>query len=88
MTWIRAVAETASYRRMYTLASEIAASDDATRDMRHAARRVVRALKPVIDLPIADAVALARARKRFAELAKVVANGSLALADMPRASRR
>lgn len=73
---------------MFTLASEIAASDDATRDMRHAARRVVRALKPVIDLPIADAVALARARKRFAELAKVVANGSLALADMPRASRR
>ncbi|SFB63375.1 hypothetical protein SAMN03159496_06224 [Rhizobium sp. NFR07] len=88
MTWIRAVAETASYRRMYTLASEIAASEGATREMRHAARRVVRALKPVIDLPIADAVTLARARKRFAELAKAVASFSPALADMPRASRR
>lgn len=88
MTWIRAVAEAASYRRMYTLASEIAASDSATREMRHAARRVVRALKPVIDMPIADAFTLARARKRFAELAKTLANVAPALAEMPKASRR
>jgi hypothetical protein len=88
MTWIRAIAEAASYRRMYTLASEIAASESATREMRHTARRVVRALKPVIDMPIADAVTLMRARKRFAELAKAVANCAPALADMPKTGRR
>jgi hypothetical protein len=87
MTWIKAVAETASYRRMYTLASEIAASDSATREMRHTARRVVRALKPVIDKPIADAIILTRARKRFAELAKTVANVAPALTETSDASR-
>jgi hypothetical protein len=72
MTWIRTIAETHSYRSMYALAAEIAGSDQASADVRRAARRVVRVLQDVIELPIADAFVLARARKRFAVLTKAL----------------
>ncbi len=66
--WIKAAAEAGSYRRMYFLAAEIAVGETASRESRAAARRVVRVLEDVVDRPIADALVLARARKRFAEL--------------------
>ncbi|MBW6419862.1 hypothetical protein KX729_00235 [Rhizobium sp. XQZ8] len=72
MTWIKAAAEAASYRRMYKLAAEIVGSDMARRDMRKAAKRVMRVLEEVIDLPIADALLLARARRRFSELSAIL----------------
>jgi hypothetical protein len=58
----------ASYRRMYLLAIEIAGSELASRDVRKAARRVIRILEDVVELPIADARLLARARQRFSDL--------------------
>ena len=69
MTWIKTANATTGYRQMYLLAMQIIDSGVASRDVRHAARRVVRALEGVIDKPIADASALANARRRFAELA-------------------
>jgi len=72
MRWIKAAAETASYRRMYLLAMEIVGSDLASRELRKAAKRVVRVLESVIELPIADANVLARARLRFSELVAVL----------------
>jgi hypothetical protein len=68
MTWIRAAATVASYRRMYRLAEEIAAHDGADKSVRRAARRILRCLEQVIDLPIAEGAKLARAVQRFREL--------------------
>ncbi|WP_172717143.1 hypothetical protein [Neorhizobium sp. T6_25] len=53
---------------MYILATEIVAAEAAPGDLKRAARRVSRALEDVVDKPIADALVLARARARFAEL--------------------
>ena len=72
MTWIKAAAEAVSYRRMYLLAAEIVGSELATGELRKAAKRVVRALEDVIELPIADASVLARARLRFSMLEAVL----------------
>ncbi|EUB95637.1 hypothetical protein PMI07_002125 [Rhizobium sp. CF080] len=68
MTWMTTAAEARSYRRMYILAAEILCSEAASRELKRAARRVVRVLENVVDKPIADALVLARARARFAEL--------------------
>ena len=72
MMWIKAAAEAASYRSMYQLAADIVGSDLAPRELRKAAKRVLRILENVIDLPIADAVLLARARRRFSVLVEVL----------------
>lgn len=53
---------------MYVLAAEILGSESASRELKRAARRVVRALEDVVDKPIAHSLVLARARARFAEL--------------------
>ncbi|CDZ59361.1 hypothetical protein [Neorhizobium galegae] len=53
---------------MYILAAEIVVSEAAPGELKRAARRVSRALEDVVDKPIADALVLARARARFAEL--------------------
>ncbi|WP_172724305.1 hypothetical protein [Neorhizobium tomejilense] len=53
---------------MYILATEIVSSETAPGELKRAARRVSRALEDVVDKPIADALVLARARARFAEL--------------------
>lgn len=53
---------------MYVLAAEIRSSAAASRELKRAARRVLRALEDVVDKPIAEALVLARARARFAEL--------------------
>lgn len=66
--WLEATLEARSHRRMYALALDICGSDAASPGVRKAARKVVRALEDVIDLPIADAKVLAKASKRFAKL--------------------
>jgi hypothetical protein len=68
MTWIRAAAAVASYRRMYELAGEIAGHDDAEKTVRRAARRVLRSLERIIDLPIVEGARLTRAVTRFREM--------------------
>ncbi len=73
MTWIRAAAAVASYRRMYELAGEIVAHDDAEKAVRRAARRILRSLENLIELPIADGAKLARAVLRFRELQQELA---------------
>ena len=75
MTWITAAADAMSYRSMYALAIEIEASEIAPDRVRRSARRVIRVLQEIIDLPIADARVLARARKRFGELSKALEAG-------------
>lgn len=67
--WLEASLEAHSHRRMFALAVEISGSDLASVELRKAARKVVRALEDVINLPIADAKVLAKASKRFAKLA-------------------
>lgn len=72
MTWTKAAADAISYRRMYFLAVEIMASETAEERVRRSARRLARVLEEVIDMPIADAHLLARARKRFGELVRAL----------------
>jgi hypothetical protein len=68
--WAKASEEAVSYRRMYALALEIEGSATASDELRSAARKVVRILADVIDLPIADARILGKARKKFRRLAE------------------
>lgn len=70
--WLQASKEAHSYRRIYALALDIASSDAASHRLRKAARSVVRSLDDVIDLVIADANVLARARKRFVKMTAVM----------------
>ena len=71
-TWKHALAEAHSFQRMYALAAEIVGNDLASRDMQRAADRVVRLLGDVIELPIADARILGKARKKFGKLAALL----------------
>ena len=66
--WLQIAAKVSSFRQMYRLAGEIADSDAATGAERRAAKRVVGALRDVIDAPIAEAAILAKARRRFCRL--------------------
>ncbi len=72
--WLEASKEAHSHRRMYALALDICGSDAAPPELRKAARKVVRALADVIELPIADAKVLAKASKKFAKLVVVLQN--------------
>lgn len=62
-----------SYRAKFILAMEIQKSDMSSREIRRAARRVVRALEAVIDLPIAGADVLRTAREHFGALTELLA---------------
>ncbi|MDC9837695.1 hypothetical protein [Rhizobium binxianense] len=62
-----------SYRAKFILATEILKSDMSSREIRRAARRVVRALEAVIDLPIAGADVLRTAREHFGALTELLA---------------
>lgn len=62
-----------SYRAKFILAMEILKSDMSSREIRRAARRVVRALEAVIDLPIAGADVLRTAREHFGALTELLA---------------
>jgi hypothetical protein len=70
--WLEASLEAHSHRRMYALALDICGSDAASPELRKAARRVVRSLEGVIELPIADAKVLAKASRKFAKLAAMI----------------
>ncbi len=59
---------------MYDLATEVAEAELASFEMRVRAKRVKRTLEAVIDLPIADAKVLAKARKQFNTLTSLIAN--------------
>lgn len=66
--WLQIAAEISSFRQMYRLAEAITRSDQATREERKAAFRVVSSLEKVIDKPIAAAATLAKARRKFGRL--------------------
>jgi hypothetical protein len=73
-TWKNTAAEALSFRRMYILASEVSETELASFEMRLRAMRVKRTLEAVIDLPIADAKVLAKARKQFGKLTSLLAH--------------
>lgn len=70
--WKAALSQASSFRRIYALSTAIAESGPASQEVRSAARRVVRTLSGVIDLPVADARVLAKARKQFVKLCKLL----------------
>ena len=70
--WKAALPHASSFRRIYALSADIAESGLTSSEVRSAARRVVKTLSGVIDLPVADARVLAKARKQFAKLCKLL----------------
>ncbi|MGV3552387.1 hypothetical protein [Rhizobium sp.] len=66
------MSQASSFRRMYALSAAIAESDPIPSEVRSAARRVVKTLSGVIDLPVADARVLTKARKQFVKLSKLL----------------
>ncbi|MBB6507253.1 hypothetical protein F4695_000572 [Rhizobium soli] len=71
--WLAASLEAKSHRQMFWLALEIGeAGGLASTEMRKAARKVVRSLRDVIELPIAEASVLAKADQLFAELVEIL----------------
>ena len=75
--WQIAARNAISYRAKFALATEIAKCDASSRDIRRAARRVVRALEAVIDLPIASADVLRKARQHFDTLTELLSSAGL-----------
>lgn len=72
--WQLSAQDALSYRAKFTLATEILRSDMSSREIRGAARRVVRSLEAVIDLPIASADVLRRAREHFGALTELLSS--------------
>ncbi len=66
--WLEIAIDIVSYRAMYEFARHIIQSAIATAEDRRAARRLYRALNDIIDLPIAEAARLMKARKCYCEL--------------------
>ncbi|TDK32235.1 hypothetical protein E2F50_18110 [Rhizobium deserti] len=71
--WFHDGINACSYRQMYRVASDIAATLTIPRELRGIAGKVVRLLAPVIDKPIAPAKLLARARTEFTRLQREMA---------------
>ena len=69
--WQISAQNATSYRAKFNLAAEIVKSDISSREIRRAARRVVRTLETVIDLPIASAELLRKAHERFGALTEL-----------------
>lgn len=70
--WKAALSQASSFRRMYALSAAIAEGGSISPEVRSAARRVVKTLSGVIDLPVADARILTKARKQFLKLCRLV----------------
>ena len=70
--WKATLSRASSFRRMYVLSVAIAESGPMSPEVKSAARRVVKTLSSVIDLPVADARILAKARKQFVKLCKLM----------------
>ncbi|WP_245309882.1 MULTISPECIES: hypothetical protein [unclassified Rhizobium] len=75
--WQIAAQNAISYRAKFALATEIVKCDASSREIRRAARRVVRALEAVIDLPIASADVLRKGRQHFDALTELLASAGL-----------
>lgn len=71
--WSAVAAEIASYRQMYNFAREIVNNTPVGTGESYAASRLVEALEDIIDLPIAEAKRLARARRHFEALKATLA---------------
>jgi len=83
LLWLRAAVNAKTHREIFALATELYRAETASLSVRKAARKVVKCLGDVIDLPIANAVVLAKADRRFAALVEVVrleANSQLVVA--------
>ena len=70
--WQISAQNATSYRAKFNLATEIVKSEMSSREIRRAARRVVRTLETVIDLPIASANVLRKAHERFVALTELL----------------
>jgi hypothetical protein len=70
--WLEIAEAISSFRQMYKLADHIMESPAASNEDRRAARRVVTALKDVIEQPIAEHNVLMRARKKFQAMVKAL----------------
>jgi len=70
--WLQIASEARSFRQMYRLAGEIAASAASTGGEKRATKRVVGSLRAVIDAPIAAAATLAKARMCFERLVNLL----------------
>lgn len=70
--WLLAAQEASSYRRMFSLALMISNNPDATRTELRTAANLKAALEKVVMGPIAPAVMLQAARRRFAKLIDAV----------------
>ena len=70
--WKATLSQASSFRRMYALSAAIAESGPISPEAKSAARRVVKTLSGVIDLPVADARILAKARKQFVKLCNLL----------------
>lgn len=70
--WIAAASSAKTHREIFSIALEIHEADDVSREVRKAARKVVKCLRDVINLPIAEASVLAKADRKFAELVEVL----------------
>lgn len=70
--WIAATSSAKTHREIYSIALEINEADDVSREVREAARKVLKGLRDVINLPIANASVLAKADRKFAVLVEVL----------------
>ncbi|MBB2830786.1 UNVERIFIED_ORG: hypothetical protein GGD51_000887 [Rhizobium esperanzae] len=75
--WQISAQNATSYRAKFNLAAEIVKSEISSREIRRAARRVVRTLETVIDLPIASAELLRKAHERFGALTELLLSANL-----------
>lgn len=66
--WLQAAANVRSYRGMFELADAVGKAAAVPRKAKLAAQELRRALRPVIDAPIASSFVLKRARTSFARL--------------------
>lgn len=72
--WLISAQNATSYRAKFILATEILNSDLSSYEIQNASRRVVSALEAVIDLPIASADVLRKARERFEALTELLSS--------------
>jgi hypothetical protein len=66
--WLSSASNAKTHREIYGLAMEIRDADNLSPETHRAARKVVKCLRDVIDLPIAKSAVLAKANRRFSVL--------------------
>lgn len=83
--WLREARQPHSYRRMYGLVMMILASSSVTAAEKRMAQYISRLLKDVMELAVASAPALSRARIGFAHLTEMVVEAACSNAAGERA---